>query len=309
MKNFIKSIALFGLFAIVFYVVVLFLWGTYAPEMLKPNLNYRIGSSGHLYSRLEEVKKIKNVDVLFLGSSHAYRGFDPRVFEEYGFTSFNLGSSAQTPTQTKVLLQRYLDQLHPKIIVFEVSPTSFSIDGVESALDIIANDKNDRYSMQMAFELNNMKVYNTLIYGTLRDWFQLNASFKENIVKGSDTYIPGGFVQKELTFFEHQSYEKNEWKFNDEQFASFQEIVALLELKKIPFILVNQPITAGLYKSYSNNAVFDNSMKKYAEYYNFNEILKLDDSLHFYDSNHLNQNGVVVYDQKIAQILKKNIVH
>lgn len=305
MKHFIKSILLFGGFAIVFYVAVLFIWGSYAPEALKPNLNYRIGSSGHLYSRLEEVKKVKNVDVLFLGSSHAYRGFDPRIFEEYGFSSFNLGSSAQTPIQTKVLLQRYLDQLHPKLIVFEVSPTSFSIDGVESALDVIANDKNDRYSAEMAFKLNNMKVYNTLIYGTIRDWLHLNASFKEDRVKGPDTYISGGFVQKKVEFFQHQSYQKNEWKFNDKQFESFKEIVALLKKKQIPFILVNQPITPDLYNSYSNNVDFDNAMKKYAKYYNFNEILKLDDSLHFYDSNHLNQNGVIIYDREIAQILKK----
>jgi hypothetical protein len=108
-----------------------------------------------------------------------------------------------------------------------------------------------------------------------------------------------------MAFFRHQSYQKNEWKFNDKQFESFKEIVALLKKKQIPFILVNQPITPDLYQSYSNNADFDSAMKNYAKYYNFNEILKLDDSLHFYDSNHLNQNGVVVYDQEIAQILKK----
>ena len=305
MKNFIKSILLFVCFAIPFYVAALFIWGSYAPEALKPNLNYRIGSSGHLYSRLEEVKKVKNVDVLFIGSSHTYRGFDPRIFGEYGFSSFNLGSSAQTPIQTKVLLQRYLNQLHPKIIVFEVSPATFSIDGVESALDIIANDKNDRYSAEMAFKLNNMKVYNTLMFGAIRDGLRLNASFKEAVVKGSDTYIPGGFVLRKMEFFRHQIYQKNKWKFNDKQFESFKEIVTLLKKKQIPFILVNQSITSNLYKSYSNNADFDNAMKSYAKYYNFNEILKLDDSLHFYDSNHLNQNGVVVYDKEIAQILKK----
>ncbi|MBK8599644.1 MAG: hypothetical protein IPN80_03035, partial [Flavobacterium sp.] len=107
--------------------------------------------------------------------------------------------------------------------------------GVESALDVIANDKNDYcYSAEMAFKLNNMKVYNTLIYGAIRDVLRLNASFKEKVVKGSDTYILGGFVLRKAEFFRHQSYPKNEWKFNDKQFESFKEIAALLKEETNP---------------------------------------------------------------------------
>jgi len=78
------------------------------------------------------------VDILFLGSSHSYRGFNPQYFS--GYKTFNLGSSAQTPIQTNLLLKRYLHQLNPKTIVYEVYPISLSIDGVESSSDIIAND-------------------------------------------------------------------------------------------------------------------------------------------------------------------------
>ena len=49
------------------------------------NINYRIGSSGHMYSRLLEVKSYGRVDLLFLGSSHTYRGFDTRIFSKYGY--------------------------------------------------------------------------------------------------------------------------------------------------------------------------------------------------------------------------------
>ena len=82
-------------------------------------------------------RKIKNVDVLFLGSSHAYRGFDPRIFRKRGYSSFNLGSSAQTPSQTKVWLKRYLKHLNPKIVIYEVYPGTFSSDGIEASLDLV----------------------------------------------------------------------------------------------------------------------------------------------------------------------------
>ena len=90
-----------------------------------------------MLTRLNEVKNIKNIDILFLGSSHTYRGFDTRVFKKNGYNSFNLGSSSQSPIQTLTLTKRYLNQLNPKLIVYEVYPTTFTIDGIESSLDII----------------------------------------------------------------------------------------------------------------------------------------------------------------------------
>ena len=74
------------------------------PVWLNNNLIYK-QRGGHLHSRLLEINKHQNVDVLFLGSSHAYRGFDTRIFKESGIASFNLGSSSQAPVQSLLLLK------------------------------------------------------------------------------------------------------------------------------------------------------------------------------------------------------------
>ena len=157
MKKFILHTCLFLLFASVFYITTIVFCARYAPPWFKPNINYRIGSYGHMSSRLSEIKGYSDVDILFLGSSHAYRGFSTRIFLENGYKTFNLGSSAQTPAQTKVLLNRYLESLNPKMVIYEVYPNTLSTDGVESALDIIANDKNDLHSLKMALKINNIK--------------------------------------------------------------------------------------------------------------------------------------------------------
>lgn len=305
MKYFIKSILVFSLFLSVFYTFTLFIWGQYAPSSFKPNLNYPRGSWGHLYSRLMDIKNVGKVDILFLGSSLAYRGFDPRIFEASGITSFNLGSSAQTPIQAQVLLKRYLRQVKPKLIIYEVEPETFSIDGVESALDIIANDKNDLNSIKMAFEINHIKVYNTLIYAFIREGFNLNSSYKEPIIKGEDKYISGGFVEKENRFYKQVKYQTKNWNYNENQFIAFNEIINLLKDNRIELIIVNAPITPSLYRSYVNNNVFDSLMSSYSDYYNFNEILKLNDSLHFNDAYHLNQNGVELFNYKLIELLKE----
>lgn len=303
MKNFLIHTALFILFAMLFYVFALFIWGNITPSVIKSNLNYRIGSVGHMFSRIKEVRKVHDIDILFLGSSHAYRGFDPRIFAEAGYTSFNLGSSAQTPIQTHVLVNRYFDSINPRIVVYEVYPETFIIDGIESSLDVIANDENDAYSLEMALELNHLKTYNTLLYGSIRDYFNLNKSFKEPINKRNDTYISGGYVQSKDRHFSPRVFEKVKIELRESHLNSFSELIEKLKGKNIDLILVYAPISPSMYSSYTNNNYYDSVMTSYAEYYNFNEILLLNDSLHFIDAHHLNQNGVEVFDQKLIEIL------
>lgn len=299
MRKFILKAVVFFLFSILFYLLGVIVWGSYAPAIFKPNINYRVGSIGHLHSRLQEVKGQKDIDILFLGSSHAYRGFDTRIFSNHGFRTFNLGSSAQTPTQTNVLIDKYLDSLNPKMIIYEVYPTTLESDGVESSLDLIANDKNDMRSLQMALKTNHIKVYNTLLFGLTQDFFNVNESFVENAIKDKSKYISGGYVERELGFAEKLSFIAKKINVNPRQLNEFREVVSKIKNRNIDLILVYAPIPRARYESFSNNHYYDSLMSSYGEYYNFNEIISLDDSLHFFDNSHLNQNGVDVFNEKI----------
>ena len=90
--------------------------------------------------------------------------FDVRIFNSHGYNSFNLGSSAQTPIQSEQLLRKYLSKLKPKLLVFEINPSSLTSDGLESTIDIICNSHLDMNTIQMAFETKSLKVINTLLY-------------------------------------------------------------------------------------------------------------------------------------------------
>jgi hypothetical protein len=305
MKKFIVKTIAFLIFTAVIYTLSLFIWEASVPLIFKPNISYNQGSYGHVHTRLSEVKTYTNVDILFLGSSHAYRGFDTRLFSKHGYKTFNLGSSAQTPIQTKVLLDRYLEQLNPRTIIYEVYPPTLTLDGVESSLDIIANDRNSWSSLKMSFEINNVKTYNTLLYGFTRDLFGLNTSFLEPLKVNEDSYVSGGFVEKEIRYFEPTSFEKKEIDLNSEQVELFSDIVSIIGNKEIDLILVYAPIPNVNYNSYNNTDYFDSLMNNYSEYYNFNEILSLNDSLHFYDADHLNQKGVELFNKKLINILNK----
>ena len=300
MSYLLKRIACFSILALLLYPIFLVAFRIIMP--ISPNLHYNIMSHGHMYTRLQEVKEKKNVDILFLGSSHAYRGFDVRNFDN----SFNLGSSAQTPIQTNLLLNRHLDSLNPKTIVYAVDPIMFDIDGVESSVDIIANSMNDIGSLKMALKINNLKTYNTLLFGYIHDILNPKFSLSEPANRGIDTYIPGGYVQREMEFFKPSlSYSTTrEWRFNKKQLIAFENIVSMAKDRNINLIFVYCPIASSVYRSYIYINSFDEKMKTYGDYYNFNEIINLNDSLHFYDPDHLNQDGVDIFNASLVEYVK-----
>jgi hypothetical protein len=306
MRKFIKSVFLFIPFVVTLYILLVLAWGEFVPRSFSPNLV--LGSNGHTYTRLQEARNTSGVDILFLGSSHTYRGFDPRIFEMNGCTSFNMGSPFQSPIQTEMLLKRYLDQVNPRLVIYEVYPLTFATDGLESSLDLIANDRNDFSSVRLALRNNHVKVYNSLLYGFYKDLFKSDNPFGEEMVTGDDKYIAGGYVEKKIKYFGHTTYEDQEWNFRPEQFRAFENIIEMFRESGIDYILVQAPITGALYRSYTNNEFFDSIMDRSGVYLNFNNLITLNDSLHFFDSHHLNQTGVEIFNNRLINKLSKGVI-
>lgn len=315
MNKFLKTLSLFILYAILVYLVLITIWGGFVPQTLRKNILAPQGLY-FTYERLQDAKNHTEVDILFLGSSRSYRGFDPRIFDATGYSSFNLGTSSQTPIQSELLLKKYLNELNPRLVIFEVTPDAFSMDGIESAMEIIANIENDCQTTKMMFDYNDIRLYNTWLYKNFWDFTRRNHipwgvnTYQKKLyarLKGEDTYIEGGYVEKELLYFEHAKYEKKDsWHYNDKQFAAFDNCIKLIETNQSEVLLIQSPYTKSLYDNYTNNGYFDSCMNVYGNYYNFNELMHLDDSLYFYDATHMNQNGVELFDEKVIELLKNN---
>lgn len=278
--------------------------GEFAPSFLIKNLVYKKGGIGFMDKRLEEVNKKKNIDILFIGSSHVYRGFDPRIFAKQGYSSFNLGSSAQTPIETKFLLDKYVTTLNPKFVIIDVYPSILSNDGTESALDLISNSKIDSEIIKFALEFKNIKVYNTLIFAYYK---QLLGNSKKNSYKKTpktDHYITGGFVESFKKYSSNSKSNKAVYEKlqpSQKQLQKLDEIINIFNNRNIKFLLVQSPISQLKYNSFKNNSSVDSVLHKKGPYINFNEVLKLNDSL-FIDDHHLNQHGVAVYNEKFIKL-------
>ena len=273
------------------------------PSYYSPNIKHVLGKLGHLNTRITEADNLEHSDILILGSSHAYRGLDTRIISKLGKSTFNIGSNSQTPVQSKILAERYLSKLNPELVLFEVYPMTFTMDGVESSLDLISNSDMDLSLARLVLEHKNPKVLNTAIYASVRQVLNLDESFIEEKTNKTGTYISGGFVEAPLKTYQYESYEEQKWNFEQSQFDALDRTLKLIESTGAKCILLYSPITSNNYNSYTNQAYFDSLMKTKANYIDFNPLVQLDDSLHFYDSHHLNQSGVELYNNELVQVL------
>lgn len=95
-----------------------------------------------------------------------------------------------------------------------------------------------------------------------------------------------------------------EWTWRSKQLRAFAQNLEMLKDAGAEVLLVMAPIPPGHYRNYKNTAVFDSLMQNLGRYYNFNDLMLLNDSLHFYDAHHLNQLGVEAFNRELIKLLK-----
>jgi poly-D-alanine transfer protein DltD len=303
MKKFIKNILFFLLVLPVVYILCVIVWGEIAPQFLKKNLSYKI-IGGYLNTRINEIKNYGDVDILVLGPSGAYRGFDPRIFGKKNIKLFNLGSSSQTPIQTEILINRYLDKLKPKIVLYVVNPDMFGDKGIESTVDLVSSDDIDFDELMIFMKTYNINVYNTIMYTLYKQ--HLNKDNCSEIASkiNDDTYIKGGFVEKSMKVFnDTKTYPSIQVKIIKNQMKSFENILFKLKKQNIKVILIQPPLTKNYYNSFVNKERMNQFFTKlHYKYINLNTTLPFEDK-YFYDYGHLNQPGVEKFNKCIIDSL------
>lgn len=303
MKKFLIQIGLFLVFALVFYFIALNIWGVYAPKFMVGNVQQKIGVHGFTAKRMHDAADAQNIDILFIGSSHCYRGYDPRIFGRENYSSYNLGSSSQTPIQSDILLKRYLSSMSPELVVIDVYPVVMQNDGVESTLDFLGNTRIQSDLAKIALESRNAVVLNTLLFRFTRQQMGWDTLAIHRTVKGPDTYVDGGFVENNEVMQAPQQHGSKKLEFAEDQVDAFESMIHFLQEEKVNYVIVQSPLPVSRYQSYSNNAEIDSIFGSYGKYYNFNEIATVPDSL-FFDDSHLNQKGVEFFNTTLIERMK-----
>lgn len=266
----------------------------------------------------------ENIDILILGSSHAYRSFDPYLFEKRLKSKvFNLGSSAQSPISSYFLLEEALRVKHkPQIVIIETywkslsgkdkdyEPASFIIDNMELSLnkiflmikefDFPSNFKRISKAYTNRF---GVKLYFSPVLGE-----ELN--FDSN-----DTRYYKGYVENDsiatVEQLQNNEFKKYSIKLSKYRLNYLEKTIQLALSKKGKVLLVTAPIPPSCFpdvRDYGNyHEVIKNIAEKYSidliDYNLLNQQQKLFGDYHFKDDDHLNKAGVKILNRHLIELL------
>lgn len=308
MRPFLRDLLIFALLTATAYPLLvvgaslLYKHGGYG------NVFYALGGNGHLWTRVRDTSVPPPHDVLVLGSSLAYRGFDPRIFKAHGISMFNLGSSRQTALQGEVLTKHYWDRSHPRLVIIAVSPDMFMAQGVEveSTLDLIANDRLDALSLRMACATGNIRVMNTLLYAGVRQALALDTGFKESDTTAKDIYIPGGYVERvPRAFATPLPAISSNAQPAPQQLRAFHRTVEFIKAQGARLVLISPPTTPMRHNG-NERAWAQQLWSATAPFYDMSAFHGGPDSTYFYDGTHQNQAGVERFNEALISILRRD---
>lgn len=299
MNLFLKRIFLYsGIFILVYVISLNIIEETFSGPF-KPNILYQAGDN-LVSKKISESDTIKNVDILFVGSSHAYDSFNPKIFEKYGYTAFNWGTSQQSHPQTSMILDKYLKKLKPRLVVYEVFPEIFNATGRESMADFLNAGKPFEVGFFDLFQYeNSIALFNTYLIKKSRAIFGLENN-DENLLD-PDVFYYKGYVEKRGFNNNKEKIQSVKWVPRKSQLRTFEENLTLLKDLEIPVVLVIAPYSF----EYSNQHEIIEYLASKGKLFNYNTILKFDANKHFSDFHHMNYLGVKKMNEHFVLELKE----
>jgi hypothetical protein len=256
---------------------------------------------GIAYAKFKEFDPAARFDVLVIGSSHAYRGYDPRIFARHGLRMFNLGSSAQTPMNSFHVLKNHVAQGSRPLVIYDVYEGAFENDGLESTSELVVNIGSDKAALGMAWELCDLREINMLaVRYLLADGPPAQVD---------STYRAGGFAERADSLQEPVTYPRYDLtRMRKDQVEHLARTLAWCRQQELPVVLVSHyyPHQADSLGHAAFAALIDSVRAPYSvPYIDLAFGHTLSDRDHFYDHNHLNQAGVERFNAQLIPMLRE----
>jgi hypothetical protein len=294
------------LIAVSYYAIIflLFHFQFQKTPLIKYVQNGILLDKGIFQRSSSEIDTIVKVDILFFGSSHAYRAFDPNVFKKYGFSSYNLGSSSQSPLNSYFLMKKYIQKCNT--VILEVYPVAFSINGAESFADLVRAEPNyfnlffhaAAITQVMPFQNISVKPFSdNYIKGQKEDF----CIYRQGYVEVYDSAGKKNIAYPQVTLNE---------KLMDKQFKYLKKIISLCDSQNKELILVYAPVPSK--HQMVNEVYYKKSLHQITEehkipFFDMSRSLPLSDSNHFFDDDHMNAAGVAIFNQYLSIALKQHL--
>lgn len=282
----------------------------------------------------------EKIDLLFLGASHAYRSFDPEIFDKkLNINSFNLGSSSQNPIDSYYVLKEAIKYNKPKMVIYEITwlafegedynfdSATYNYDYMKSftnKIEYLVNGfKPDQFIKANMFSVRyhyNWKKWENIKQNFINRYMNNNNTPDIHMVKNNEFYKDKGFVYSNINNNTRGLNEKNQFNdyngydFNKKRFDCFSNIINLCNKNDIELVFVTTPLPtnsiAKIYDYWEIHKLFDSYAKeKGIHYFDYN-LIKSDAILfnnnYFKDDNHLNGEGAELISNHLSDYILNN---
>lgn len=257
---------------------------------------------GQEYEMTRDFDPASHYDVLVVGSSHAYRGYDPRVFELNGYRLFNAGSSAQHPTVSALVLQTMLPQLsHKPLVIIDVFDRILEMDGGESTGRMMTNCADPDLAARILRLRMDVTALNTYAARYLAPNGMSETELKDYVRDGYCTR--DGQLQRDLDSL------PSKFKSNEQAMKGLSDALHWLAANGYRSVLVSHPMPPQQGRdTFHQGAVeaiermnsdlrvpyFDFTMHDFGEQW----------KTYFWDATHLNQRGVDRFNALLVDTLR-----
>ena len=308
MGKIFKNIFLFILLLGVFYFGGMYLLSKVnykgKPAVYITN-DYYVWKGGGTYKKFKSKDSLSNRDVIIVGSSRAYRSYNPLLFAKMGVSAWNLGSSAQSIENSYRVIEEVIIPAKPKVILLDLARLGFEQESIESSIDLITNTSSAGLKKRLILEMPDIRLYNTAFTSIINE--DLPSLYKD------EEYKNAGFsTKKDSLNLEWIGRLKllREGSKNNKMISDFKVLIDIMELclkSNQKIILVHSPVSQFYSLIAQENFVMkvDSISQKYkVPFYDFQNMEGINTKNHFYDDSHLNTAGVNVFNEQLLKEVK-----
>lgn len=305
-KNVLKIISFLLAFVLTFAEIVHILDFKYLDSIFKVDSFYELEDN--------------TVDVLVIGSSHAYQGINTAVlWKDFGIAAFNFCGAAQPIWNTYYYLEEALKTQTPKAIILDTYYLHMSDDYTDESTAIkntyglkYSSTKGEAIKASFNTEKTGKQYFFSILqyhsrYSDLNQTdfypYQANEAMYKNH-KGFYCYFKSDAVpEKDLTEIEYHN------TFTEKIDYYYRKIFELADSKNIPVIPIAIPFNADVFhQGFFNTAKYVAEEEYGTKFYNFltdyKAAIGLDYKTDFADKQHLNHLGNTKLTTFLGNLLK-----
>ena len=302
-----------GIISFIFLTLLLYVAGMFALSKVKVNQvpllfhtnNFYTWKGGDAYQKFIEFDSTKGHQIVFLGSSRAYRHYDPAIFEKAGITSFNLGTSSQHITDAYQIVEHYINGRNTQILMYDLYLGAIRENSIESSSTLIENVSKNEAALDIALNLKDSRALN--LYVARRFTENIKSMYPAENYKGKGFCTKNdSFAKKELALLDKEVKGEPE-KLKEEELVHLEEFILKCKEKGVQLVLVNSPNSKYYYEN--QHAVFLSQIQpilaKYdVPFFDYSHKLGLSTQTYFYDRSHMNYEGVKLFNARLIKDLK-----